>query len=136
MVVDGLVETGPDGARLIGSRCTGCDTLYFPQTVSCPNPACDAKSVEPEHLPREGVLYSYTIQRYQPPPLFRIDNWEPYILGLVDLGEGVRVMGMLTGIAEEDVQIGMALQVVTETLFADAERGEVATYKFAPVEES
>ncbi|MEZ5689196.1 MAG: OB-fold domain-containing protein [Caenibius sp.] len=132
-VVDGLVEEGADGTHLLGSRCNGCNTLYFPQMASCPNPACQTKVLRPETLPREGTLYSYTIQRYQPPALFRMRNWKPYVLGLVDMGEGVRVMGMLAGVEEDELEIGMSLQVVTEPLFDDPERGAVATYKFAPV---
>lgn len=135
MVVDGLVKHGPDGARLIGSRCAGCDTLYFPQRPICANPACHNKDVRVTLLPDRGTLYSYTIQRYQPPPPCRIDGWKPYMLGLIDLGGGVRVMGMLTDVEQAAVQIGMPLKLVTETLFTDAGRGAVATYKFAPVDE-
>lgn len=131
MVVDGLVETGPAGPRLLGSHCLGCDTLYFPQMQSCPNPACHDKRIEPAPLPAEGTLYSYTIQRYQPPPLFRMDDWQPYVLGLVDLGAGLRVMGMLSGIGEDEVEIGMKLRLVIEPLYDDAERGVVSTFKFA-----
>ncbi len=131
-VVDGLVEQTPEGPRLIGTRCAGCNTLYFPQKSSCANPGCDEKSPQPAHLPAAGTLYSYTIQRYQPPSLFRIDDWQPYIIGLVELGEGVRVMAMLTGIEEDQLRIGMDLQLVTQPLYTDSEKGEVRTFKFAP----
>ncbi len=132
-VVDGLVEETPDGPQLIGSRCVGCDTLYFPQMSSCPNPRCSDKFVKKALLPREGTLYSYTIQRYQPPPLFRMDNWAPYILGLVEIEEGLRVMGMLGKLDEADVAIGMKVQVVANTLYSEADGSAVATYMFAPV---
>lgn len=135
MVVDGLLADTPDGPRLLGTRCRGCDTLYFPQASNCPNPTCHAKAVEPATLPGEGTLYSYTIQRYQPPPLFRMDDWQPYMLGLVDMGEGVRVMGMLMDVEERDVQIGMELRVVTGNLYKDEEGINIRTYKFAPLRE-
>jgi uncharacterized OB-fold protein len=131
-VVAGLFEPGEGGVRLIGSRCAGCDTLYFPVAVSCRNPACHDKRLAPAHLPDRGTLLSYTVQHYQPPPLFRIDDWAPYAIGLVALGEGVEVMGMLTGFALDRIAIGMPVRLTTETLFTDAERGPVATYKFAP----
>ncbi len=131
MVVEGLVETGPGGPHLIGSHCLGCGTLYFPQMPGCPNPDCHDKRLEQTLLPDEGTLYSYTIQRFQPPPLFRMDDWAPYVLGLVDLGAGLRVMGMLSGIGENDVEIGMKLRLAIEPLYHDTERGEVCTYKFA-----
>jgi uncharacterized OB-fold protein len=132
-VAEGLFELRPEGPRLIGSRCASCDTLYFPVAQSCRNPACAEKRIEPALLPASGTLLSYTIQRYQPPPLFRIDNWQPYAIGLVDLGAGVEVMGMLSGLALDAIRIGMPLRLIVETLYTDPERGDVATYKFAPV---
>lgn len=133
MVVDGLVAAGPDGPQLIGAHCAGCATTYFPERQHCANPSCDADRMAPRLLPAQGTLYSYTFQRYMPPPPFRMDDWAPYLLGLVDLGEGVQVMGMLAGLDTDTVQIGMPLRLVTETLFTDAQTGPMATYKFAPV---
>ena len=132
-VVAGLFEMVAGEALLAGTRCASCGALYFPQAISCRNPACCEKQVEPSLLPNTGTLYSYTIQHYQPPPLFRMDDWSPYALGVVDLGEGLQVMGMLTGVALDEIAIGMALRVVVEPLYRDAERGEVSTYKFAPL---
>ena len=131
-IADGLFEIDTDGARLIGSRCTSCDTLYFPQALSCRNPICREKAVIRAALPTHGTLHSYTIQHYRPPPLFRMDDWAPYAIGLVDLSGGLRVMGMLTDIALDRISIGMAMTLVAESLFDDAERGPVLTYKFAP----
>ena len=131
-VADGLFEMAGSEPRLIGSRCTGCQSVYFPQATNCRNPQCHAKHVARCLLPARGTLYSFTIQRYRPPPLFRVDDWSPYAIGLVDLGEGLQVMGMLGGIALEEVRIGMPLRLVVEPLYVDEERGSVVTYKFAP----
>lgn len=130
-VAAGLFEDDAAGARLIGSRCTACGTLYFPQPVSCRNPDCRDKTLIQAPLSTRGILSSFTVQRYQPPPLFRIDDWAPYAIGLVDLGEGVEVMGMLTGVALDEIRIGMAVRLTIEPLFVDADRGIVTTYKFA-----
>jgi uncharacterized protein len=131
-VAEGLFEVLPDGPRLIGSHCSSCDTTYFPAALSCRNPNCAEKSIERALLPNRGTLLSYTIQRYQPPPLFRMDKWRPYAIGLIDLEAGVEVMGMLTGLEFDAIRIGISLRMVVETLYTDAERGAVATYKFAP----
>jgi uncharacterized OB-fold protein len=132
MVADGLFALHGDEPRLIGTRCTACGTVYFPQAPSCRNPDCREKTVERAVLPTSGVLLSYTVQRYQPPALFRIDDWQPYAIGLVDLGDGLEVMGMLSGFALDGIAIGTRVRLVAEPLFADAERGPVLTYKFAP----
>ena len=133
-IVEGLFEIVEGTPKLIGSQCHACNTIYFPQALSCRNPKCRDKSVEQTFLPHCGTLYSYTVQRYQPPPLFRIDDWAPYALGLVDLGDGLQVMGMLTGIKLDEIAIGMALKLVVEPLYSNADIGEKLTYKFAPAE--
>ncbi len=130
-VAEGLFETNAGTTRLIGSQCGGCGTVYFPQAYGCRNPDCPAPALERTLLPGHGRLVSYTIQRYQPPPLFRIDEWQPYAIGLVDFGNGVEVMGMLTGVALNAIAIGTCFTVVAEVLYVDADRGPVATYKFA-----
>lgn len=129
-----LFEGEGAGTRLIGTRCASCGALYFPQTLSCRNPDCREKAVGPERLPQQGVLYSVTVQRYRPPPLFRMDDWAPYALGLVDLGEGLRVMGMLIGFDPEALAIGLPVRLTTGMLYADEEGAPVFTYMFAPVE--
>ena len=135
-VAEGLFDVVGGEPRLIGSRCKDCRTVYFPQTSFCRNPQCQLKQVERFLLPGRGILHSFTIQRYRPPPLFRIDDWWPYAIGLIDLGEGLQVMAMLSGIALDEIRIGMALRLVLEPLYTDTERGPVLTYKFAPDQEA
>jgi len=135
-VAEGLFEMAGGELRLVGARCLDCQALYFPQTGFCCNPQCQGKRVERFLLPGRGMLHSFTIQRYRPPALFRMDDWSPYAIGLVDLGEGLQVMAMLSEIALDEIRIGMALRLVFEPLYTDAERGQVLTYKFAPDHEA
>lgn len=132
MVADGLFDLDAGAPRLIGTRCTSCGMLYFPQAPSCRNPQCREKAIERAVLPTHGVLLSYTVQRYRPPPLFRIDDWQPFAIGLVGLGDGVEVMGMLSGFALDRIAIGTSVRLVAQPLYHDAERGRVLTYAFAP----
>lgn len=130
-VVEGLFTAGGE-PRLQGSRCAGCGAVYFPVALSCRNPGCAAKSIEAALLPNRGRLLSYTVQRYQPPALFQMDDWEPYAIGLVDLGDGVEVMGMLDNIALDQIAIGSAVRLAISHLYTDADGRSVQTYKFAP----
>ncbi|GGA61485.1 hypothetical protein GCM10011395_34780 [Sphingomonas psychrolutea] len=136
MVADGLLELHGEQPRLIGTRCTACGSLYYPQALSCRNPGCREKTIQRAMLPTHGVLISYTVQRYQPPALFRIDDWKPYAIGLVDIGDGLEVMGMLSGFALDAIAIGSRVRLVVEPLYIDAARGPVLTYKFAPETET
>ena len=59
--------------RCSGRAAAGCGTHYFPKSLSCRNPQCDVKTVEEALLGRTGQLYSYTVQAYRPPALFRME---------------------------------------------------------------
>lgn len=131
-VAAGLFEGTGNSARLIGTRCTSCGSHYFPKTLSCRNPQCLEKATQDVLLSREGTLYSYTVQHYQPPALFRMADWAPYAIGSVELPEGLRVMGMLTGCEPASLKIGMAVVLTVETLYRDEQGREVQTYKFQP----
>ena len=129
-VAEGLF-TDDDDVALIGSRCETCGTHYFPQTSYCRNPDCPGGALTVTLFGRHGRLYSYTEQAYQPPPLFAMDPWAPYTLGLIELPEGLRVMAMLTG-AVAELQIGMAMELVVERLCVDEAGREVVTFKYRP----
>lgn len=132
-VAEELFRVDDDGAGLIGSRCTGCGTHYFPRTGHCRNPECDDKSLEPAVIGRRGRLYSWTVQRYRPPAPFRMDSWQPYALGLIELPEGLRVMAMLSGIHLDEISIDMPLELAADALYTDDEERSVLTYKYRPV---
>ena len=134
-VADGLFETVDGQVGLVGSRCSSCDAHYFPQALGCRNPDCDATSVDRVLLGRRGRLHSFTVQKYQPPPLFRMDPWQPYAIGLVEIDEGLKVMAMLTGVDNDALVIDTPLRLVTERLCTDDEGRDVLTYKYTPRDE-
>jgi uncharacterized OB-fold protein len=49
---------------------------------------------------------------------------------LVELPEGIRVLGQLTGCDPKDVQIGMEVELVVEKQFGDDEGNEYMIWKF------
>ncbi len=134
-VAEDLFRDSADGPALVGTRCTSCGAHYFPKSLSCRNPGCDAKAVEETLLGRRGTLYSYTVQGYRPPALFGMDPWEPYALGLVELPEGLRVMGMLTGCPLEEIRIDMPVELTVEALYTDDEGRDVLDLQVPPERE-
>ena len=135
-VAAGIFRGSGPQTLLVGTRCTSCASLYFPQSLSCRNPQCQDKKIEQALFGQRGRLYSYTVQAYRPPPLFQMDDWAPYALGLVELPEGLRVMSMLTGCPAADLRIGMEMELTTEALYRDADGNAVLTYKYRPVSDS
>jgi hypothetical protein len=133
-VVDELFVWSDDGVNLVGSRCLSCNSYYFPKTLTCKNPYCKEKNIENVLLSRHGKLYSYTIQEYAPPPPFKMEPLVPFAIGLIELPEKIRVMGMITGVEFQNIRLGIDMELTIEKLYENQNGEEVVTYKFKPVE--
>lgn len=119
--------------HLIGSRCRKCGDVDFPKRELCS--ACDSEELMEETLLGErGTLHTYTIVRLGYP------NYTlPYVLALVELPEGknLRVLAQLEGCTEEEIRIGMPLQLSIGKIKIDPATGKkVIGYKYRPAPES
>ncbi|MGB0211106.1 Zn-ribbon domain-containing OB-fold protein [Algiphilus sp.] len=135
--LDGYLTEVDGVPHLLGSRCTGCGTYYFPRLDSfCRHPDCDSETFEDLPLSRTGRLWSYTNAAYQPPPPYVpvSDPYEPFAIAAVELdGERMVVLGQCaagTGLA--DLEVGMAMELVVEALYTDDD-GEALIWKWRPV---
>ena len=133
-VTEGLF-TWPDGEpHLIGGRCKSCGSYFFPRNYIVHKPGCRQWEVEEALLSTRGKLRSYTWHYYQPPAPFRSpDPFVPYGIGLVELPEGIRVFGIMTGCELKNLRTGMDVELVVEKLYNDEEGNERLTWKFRPV---
>lgn len=133
-IFDGLF-TWPDNPRLIGIRCKGCGDVSFPKTIIKHRPECPNRETEEILLGNHGVLKSYTIQYYQPPPLFKgPEPFEPYAIGSLVVAEGIEVFGIIKDCSFGDLAVGMKMEVVFEKLYTDVEGNDRITWKFRPVQ--
>ena len=134
--VEGWFTEAPDGAHLVGGRCTACGTVVFPnRAVACPNPGCDGTELEDTPLGRRGRVWSYTTNHYAPPePYVAPDPFVPYTVLAVELAqERMVVLGQAAaGVSPDDLAIGAEVELVVEPLFTD-DAGEVTVYKWRPV---
>lgn len=64
----------------------------------------------------KGTVYSYTLT-HVPTPGFQ--DRVPYLVGLVELDEKVRIIGNIVNVDPADVKIGMRVQVTFEKLSDD-----------------
>ncbi len=135
--VEGWFTTGPDPA-LLGSRCTTCETVFFPRASGfCRNPSCAGDEFAETELSRRGTVWSYTDAQYQPPPPYipRTDPYEPFALAAVELPEGLVVLGQVAdGYGVADLRVGGEAELVVETLYTD-ESGERTIWRWKPVTE-
>lgn len=134
--LEGWFAQGEAGGELIGTRCKSCGTYYFPrQSRFCRNPACDGEQFEESALSRHGRLWSYTNACYQPPePFISGTPFEPFAIAAVQLDrECMIVLGpVVQGIGVDDLEVGMPMELVIETLCDTAEE-RLLTWKWKPV---
>lgn len=101
-----------DGVRaqkLLVQRCAACRTLRHPPRPMCPR--CNALAWNTVEASGRGTVYSYVMPRHPPFPWFE----DPYVVVLVELEEGVRLVSNLCGVADADVAIGMPVEVFYQT---------------------
>jgi uncharacterized protein len=91
------------GALLI-QRCDVCGYLQHPPWPSCQN--CNADRLQPARMSGRGELYSFTVVHAPVVEPFR----PPYLVALVALDEGPRVVAGLLGVRPDEAHIGMRLQ--------------------------
>jgi uncharacterized OB-fold protein len=64
------------------------------------------------------------------------ETFQPFGIGLVQLGDVVRVEGRLTENDPAKLRFGMAVELVIVPFFVDNDGNEVMTFAFAPVGEN
>ena len=134
--IEGWHTMNAEAPHLIGSRCSDCGTYFFPkQDRYCKNPACDSSDFEEVELSRTGTIWSYTNACYQPPePFVAPDPFKPYAIAAVYLEkEQMTILGqVIEGTGVEDLKVGMAMELVLETLHENEEDTRV-TWKWQPI---
>ena len=115
--------------QLKGSVCKKCGAKYFPPRKICPK--CGSRELEVYDLPRRGKLLSWTIIRY---PAKEFEKFSPYVVGLIELEDGVRLIAQITDVKEDELKFGMELRATVRRAFEEGEDGIVRyTYKFVPI---
>ncbi|MGA8258155.1 MAG: Zn-ribbon domain-containing OB-fold protein [Nocardioides sp.] len=86
-------------------KCNACDALRHPPGPSCPE--CGAFDRGYVVASGRGTVFSYVVHRHPPVPGKEL----PFVIALVELDEGVRMLGELVGVADDAVEIGMPVMV-------------------------
>ncbi|MEU9474227.1 bifunctional MaoC family dehydratase N-terminal/OB-fold nucleic acid binding domain-containing protein [Streptomyces sp. NPDC048191] len=100
--------------RLLIQRCTDCGTLRHPWLPGCN--ACGCPDWDTVEASGAGTVYSYVVMHHPPFPAFD----PPYVVGLVELAEGVRMVSNVTGVPYDKVRIGLPVRLEFRT-YEDAE---------------
>lgn len=121
--------TDDNGARLLGTRCSTCNTPYFPKVTRCHNPRCSESRLVDASFGGRGTIWSYSVADFAPPPPHKHDKpFRPYVIAVVDLDEGLRIVGqMVDGL--DQASVGAPVTLVIDTLYH--EDGQAySTWKF------
>ena len=100
--------------KLMGSRCKGCEKIYLPPRPLCPETySTDMEWVE---LSGKGKLVGFTSISIGPAFMQQsgFDRNNPYVTGVVELEEGVRISALIIGVdakKPETIQVGTPVQV-------------------------
>ena len=119
----------PHKYRLLGSRCRSCGAVYHPRRHVCPR--CGSRDLEDVGLSKRGRLLAFTVVRRAPSDL---DEYKPYIVGLVELQDGVRVLSQIVDCDPSELRPGMELEATLRRIRAHGPAGVIEYgYKFRPV---
>jgi hypothetical protein len=91
--------------RLTIQRCLACGERFFFPRAFCP--ACSGDRLEWIECSGRATLYSFTVVHRQAVP----DVPPPYVLALVDLEEGPRMMTHVVDADPSALELGAALEV-------------------------
>lgn len=99
--------------KLMIQRCNDCGQHYFYPRPLCRH--CLSRNVEWRQVSGKGKLHSFVINS-RPPKTFPIQ--QPFLIGLVELDEGPRMMSNIVGVeaSPQALRCDMPVQVVFEDI--------------------
>ena len=112
-IIPGMTElTRPywDAAReerLVVQECQQCRQLWHPPLPACPN--CHGTDLGWREVSGAGRVYTYTVVRHATHAAFA--DKIPYVIAIVELAEGPRLVTRVTGCPPGEVRAGMPVLV-------------------------
>ena len=96
-------------------RCGDCGHVRFPPAILCPR--CLSEAAEWVRLSGRGTVFSWIVIHRPQHPAFNSDT--PYNVAIVELEEGPRLHTNLVQCRNEDIYIGMPVEVVFDKVDDD-----------------
>jgi uncharacterized OB-fold protein len=93
--------------RLILKHCRDCGRHHFYPRALCPH--CHSDALEWSDARGTGSIYSFTVARRPAGPAFKADA--PYVVAVIDLDEGARMMTNIVTDNVDAVRIGQRVAV-------------------------
>lgn len=114
--------------RLVGEECTACGNIYFPARPVC---SCGSTEFKYYKLVETGEVVTWTVIKNAP---IGFEKYTPYVVGLIELGDGVRLLSQIVDVDPDDVSVGMKVETCFRRVKEDGKTGILQYgYKFRPV---
>ena len=96
--------------ELLIQQCSDCgEKICYPK-MFCPG--CGSSNLKWVKSTGRGKIYTYSVIYESPPSSFANDT--PYIVAIIELDKGVRMMSNIVGCKPEEVKIDAQVEVVFE----------------------
>jgi len=108
--------------RIMATLCKKCRKKYYPPQADCPG--CMESHMEWKQIGNEGKLLTFT-KIYVPPEHFAIRQplmpfssvqFEPCPIGILEVEEGLKIMGWMPKIDLKRIRVGMKLKASPQIL--------------------
>jgi uncharacterized OB-fold protein len=109
--------------KLMLQHCSTCGAWHWPVISRCP--VCLSTEITWEQASGKGTLYTFVLMHQILHPGFA--SKIPYNVAEIDLEEGVRITSTVVGCSNDEMRIGMPLEVTFEDI-----TDEVSLPKFQP----
>jgi uncharacterized protein len=96
--------------RLVMPRCASCGRFWFPPSLL--SPQCNARDFAWAEISGRGKVFTYVVFHRVYNPGFADEV--PYVVALIELAEGPRMISNVIGIPPDKVQCEMPVRVVFE----------------------
>ena len=96
--------------KLIVPKCLECGSMVFPSRIICPE--CFSGELAEVELSGLGTVYTFTVVYKGPSPAFQV----PYVVALVELDEGIRMLSNIMETELDRIKIGMRVRCVFEDI--------------------
>lgn len=109
--------------RLLIPQCRSCQAMWFPPTVMCPS--CGSADHAWVEASGRGTVFSFVVMHRVYHPGFA--DQVPYVVAVVELEEGPRLLSNVVGIPPDQVRCDMPVRVTF-----DEKRGDITIPQFVP----
>jgi uncharacterized OB-fold protein len=113
--------------KLMAGKCQKCGKLFLPPRPLCNQ--CYSQDFTWTEISGKGKLLTYTVIHIAPP---QFQALAPYSVGIVQLENGLKLPGMISGVAEAELKVGMELKLDFKACNTGASWPQWQRYCFRP----